>query len=217
MSGSKNVYIFDFDGTLADSVPIFRQIYSELAIKNKWKSLSDKDYEMLRRGSLRDARRWSGIRFWQYHILIRGAKRLMELEAEKVELFPGIAEIIENLHSKGCKLYVLSRNARSTIARVLERYGLEDKLEVLSRRKRTFGSKAAVISKLIRQNGYHKNYVWMVGDEVRDVQAANKAGVNSLAVAWGIQDISILERFDPTRTATTVKELKQVLLEIEAN
>lgn len=213
MAEPKKVFIFDFDGTLADSAPIIRSIYTDLAAKKKWKVLTDEDYEMLRHGTIRDARRWSGIPIWQYPLLVRAVKKLMTLEAEKVSLFPGTAELVKKLHGHNSDLYVLSRNAPSTIYKVFERYGIEDKIQVLNRRKRSFGSKAAAITELIRKKKYDKKHIWMIGDEVRDIQAAKSAGVNSVAIEWGIQDISILERFEPTKVAATVSELQQILLE----
>lgn len=211
MSKTQKVVIFDFDGTLADSVPIIRDIYSELAIKNHWKTLTDEDYETLRRGTLRDARRWSGIRIWQLPLILRSAKRLMKLESEKVQLFPGAVELVKDLDSKGIKLYVLSRNLAGTISHVLERYELQDKLEIIDPSRRHLGSKSSAIRQLIRSKKYARKNVWMVGDEVRDIRASKRAGVNSVAVTWGIQDASILEKFEPTYIAGSLKELRRIL------
>lgn len=212
MVSSHKVAIFDFDGTLADSVPIIRAIYGELASKNSWKELTDKDYERLRKGTLREARKWSGIPWWQYPLLIRGAKKLMKLEAANVKLFPGTPELIEDLHGNGWHIYALSRNMPETISQVFERYDIEGRVLVLNRRKRSLGSKTAAIRKLVRRYEYDKDNVWMVGDEVRDVRAANRAGVKSVAVGWGIQDMSILKAFNPTCTADNVKELRKNLI-----
>jgi phosphoglycolate phosphatase len=208
---SEKIIIYDFDGTIADSAPIIRSIYADLAIRNKWRAMTDEDYAMLRKGSLREARRWAGIRWWQFPLVLRSAKRLMHMEAENVSLFPEITELIQDLHTKGIRQYVLSRNSTDTIKRVLSRYGLNDELQVLQRRKRTFGSKAATIRRLVKQESYDKSCVWMVGDEVRDVEAAKLAGVNSIAVSWGLQDISILELTKPDHMVTSVRELRKVL------
>jgi phosphoglycolate phosphatase len=204
--------IFDFDGTLADSVPIIRSIYMEMARKNNWKVMTDEDYEVLRRGSLREARRWSGIRFWQVPMVLRSAQKLMTLEAEKVELFPDIVSLVKDLKRLDADLYVLSRNSPATIRRVLERHDIHEDLQILSRRKRSFGSKAAAIKRVLRLRRYDGRNVWMVGDEVRDILAAHNAGVKSVAVAWGIQDIEILERHSPTETVHSVDELRRILL-----
>lgn len=211
MRKPQKIIVFDFDGTLADSVPLIRDIYSEMAIKNKWKTLTDEDYELLRRGTLRDARKWSGIPFWRLPLTLRSAKRLMKLESEKVKLFPGVAELIRDLNAQGFKLYVLSRNLAGTISRVLVRHGLQNELEIIDPSRGSFGSKATALRRLLRRKHYNRQNVWMVGDEVRDVRAAKRAGVNSIAVSWGIQDLSILEKFEPTYTAGSLKELHRLL------
>ena len=84
------VLIFDFDGTLADSAPVIRAIYTDLAERNQWRPMTDEDYARLRRGTLREARRWAGIHWWQFPLVLRSAKRLMHMEAEKVRLFPEV-------------------------------------------------------------------------------------------------------------------------------
>lgn len=212
----KPIIIFDFDGTLADSAPIIRAIYSEIAGKNKLTVMTDKDYAMLRRGSLGEARKWSGVRFWQFPLLVRSVRRLMKLESEKVQLFPGVPEMIQELRNRGIEPYILSRNAAETIRHVLERYELEGELQILDRRKRSFGSKSSVISRLVQRLGCPRESVWMIGDEVRDIEAAKRAGVNSIAVSWGLQDVSILERYQPTKLVTTVGQLQKTLIsEIE--
>lgn len=209
---AKKVIIFDFDGTLADTAPIIRSIYTELAAKNKWRPLTDKDYEVLRRGSLNQARKWAGVRWWQFPMVVRTARRLMKLEAEKVILFPGMLELITELKEKNFKLYILSLNLSDTIRHVLERNNLLDNIEILQRRKRSLGKKAAVIERLVRSQGYNKKSVWMIGDEVRDIQAAGRVGINSVAVAWGLQDVSILKQYKPTHVASSVKELRSFLV-----
>jgi phosphoglycolate phosphatase len=208
---SKKIIIFDFDGTLADTAPIIRSIYSELALKNKWRTLTDEDYAVLRRGTFRQARKWSGLRWWQLPSLVRSIRRLLVLEAEKVALFPGVADMIRELYKDNHTMYVLSRNFPRTIAQVLKRNNLQTELPILVGRRRYFGSKGAVIKELMRDNNYDKEKVWMVGDEKRDVRAAHKAGVNSVAVAWGIQDVSVLKLYKPTSIARSVKELKEIL------
>lgn len=211
MANKRRVVIFDFDGTIADSAPMIRAIYADLAAKNNWRVLTEEDYQDLRKGSLSEARKWSGIHWWQFPIVIHSAKKLMQLEAEKVDLFPGVVKLLKELKQDGHELYVLSRNSPETIIHVLERYDLQDTLKIMRRRKRTFGSKGAAIRSLIKKNNYDKTNVWMVGDEVRDIVAGKSAGVNSIGVSWGIQDVSILERYHPTHLVYTIEELQSAL------
>ena len=42
-----------------------------------------------------------------------------------------------------------------------------------------------MINKIIKQNQAQKNNVFYVCDEVRDIEAARKSGIQSIAVTWG--------------------------------
>ncbi len=207
----QKVVIFDFDGTLADTVPIIRAIYDDVAKKNKLTAMTDEDYLMLRKGTIGDARKWSGIHWWQWPMIVRSMKKLIAVESEKVRLFPGVVDMINELHDNDVEVYILSRNLPEVIERTLERYKQQKRVHILHRRKRSLGSKASVIKKLVRTHNIDAHSVWMIGDEVRDIQAANRAGVQSVAVTWGLQDESILLKYKPTKIVSTIDQLRAVL------
>ncbi len=211
MSKQKKVIIFDFDGTLADTAPLIRKIYNEIAERDGLKEMTEEIYADLRKGSLKDARRWSGIRFWQFPRMVWSVRKLLNLESEKVKLFPGIVDLVATLEAEGHDLYILSRNSPDTIYRVLERYKLKNKFTVLHLKKRNLGSKSATILSLIRKKSLSRSTIWMVGDEVRDIQAARRARIKSVAVDWGLQDEAILSLQRPTHLVTTVKQLTSIL------
>lgn len=208
---ARKVVIFDFDGTLADTGPLIKSIYNQMAKQNNWRPMTDKDYAYLRRSSVREAKKWTGMHFWQFPIIVRSAKRLMRLEADKVQLFPGVFELIKELEAKNIEMYVLSRNMPETIAHVLQRVGLKDALPILHARRWVFENKATALKQIIRKKGYKHENVWMVGDEVRDVEAAKKVGINSIAVSWGLQDESVLGQHRPDFLVRTVDELGELL------
>lgn len=208
---SPKVLIFDFDGTLADSAPIIRKVYGDIAKKNNLRPMTNKDYAELRKGTLGQARRWSGMRLWQFPLVVRSIKQLMSMEAEKVQLFPGIADMIRELHSDGVTMHILSRNTSETIYKVLQRYDLQDDIKIIAGKRRTFGSKTRAIRLLVRRGQLDKQSVWMIGDEIRDIKAAHRAGVNSIAVTWGLQDKSILKKYNPTEIVTSVKKLEELI------
>ena len=58
--------------------------------------------------------------------------------------------------------------------------------------------KAGALKMLIRRHRVAKSDVWMVGDELRDIEAAKKAGINCIAVTWGLQHPDTLKAAHPT-------------------
>ena len=59
--------------------------------------------------------------------------------------------------------------------------------------------KAAKIKTAIRKSGCAYAATAAVGDEVRDVEAAQDAGIASLAVTWGYASAKALETARPTQ------------------
>ena len=129
---------------------------------------------------------------------------------KEAKLFDGMTDIVNKLHSNGCEVYVLSSNSESTIKCVLERYGIDNKIIIL--RRPSLLGKSGSINKLVKSSKYSKADVWMIGDEVRDVDAGNKAKVNTISVSWGLQDGSLLAQHKPTHLVNTVAELKKLLI-----
>lgn len=210
-SRSKKVVVFDFDGTMADTASIFKEIYSDLAKKHNWRRPTDDDFETLRKGTIRDARKWAGIPLWRLPFMVHSVKKTMREDVNRVVLFPEVVKLVRDLHKEDVIIYILSRNLPETIQGVLRHYGLEDEAKVLRRKRRYLGSKALTLMILLRKKRYNRSQVWMVGDEIRDIVAAKRAGVISVAVTWGLQDESILKRYHPTHLVKNVAQLRRIL------
>lgn len=209
------VVVFDFDGTIADTAPIIIKVYNELARAHGWKTMKSSDFQRIRKGTLGDARRWAGIHVWQLPFIIRSGRRLYKLENDRVKLFTGMGELLDKLLKDGYKVYILSRNKRDLIRRVLDRNSVSSKVNVLDNVS-FYGGKDRALKKLTRSFGYEPSTVWMVGDETRDIQAANKAGLQSIAVTWGLQDRKLLEKTNPTQIANKPDDVERFLKEAYA-
>jgi phosphoglycolate phosphatase-like HAD superfamily hydrolase len=208
---NQKVAIFDFDGTLVDTAPLIVSIYNKLAQKSGWRVVHKKDLNQLRLGGLRDAQRWAGIHWWQYPKLIMDGRKLFKLEVDSVKLFSGVADLVRNLKEEdGYEIYVLSRNKKSVVDAVLDKYGVNSHATTLKSTS-FFGGKHRTINKLVESKKYRKSSVWMIGDETRDIEAAKRAKVNSIAVTWGLQDESVLRDHLPTHVAHSPKDVREYL------
>ncbi len=203
------VIIWDFDGTIADVVPVFLQIYNELAPSYGLKAVSDADYQYLREQSVWTVMRWIGIKPWQFPGLLKDGRRLFVKSAGQVNLFDGIAELIKELHSQGIKQYILSSNSERSIRSIMKRYGLDDEVVVMKRP--WFFGKAGNIRQLVMRKKYNKSTTWMIGDEVRDAKAGHKAGIRTVSVSWGLQAEEILKKQNPDFLVGNVSQLSRIL------
>ena len=206
----KNCLILDFDGTIADAVPLIREIYAEIASKRGFPQIDDETYSQLRKGSVKDVLKWVGVKPWQLPSALKEGRKLFADKSDQVNLYDGVPELIKKLSAQAWDIYILSSNSEKTIKNILKRYDL-DNLIVILKRPPIFG-KANSINKLVKKNNYQKSKVWMVGDEVRDVVAGKKAGVNTLSVSWGLQDQELLKKNKPTHLVSTVAKMSEILI-----
>lgn len=209
MKSAKKVAIFDFDGTLGDVIPLMRQIYVDFALRKGYPELTDEIFQQLRKGTLKEIIKWIGVKPWQVPGLMKEGRSLFHVQSKDVLLFPGVTKLINQLHNDGWDMYILSSNSTVTIHEVLERNSIHQHIHIL-KRPSLFG-KATSIKKLLNNHKYAKPNVWMIGDEVRDVEAGNKAGVKSMGVTWGLQDESILTLHHPTALVRSVDEIYTTL------
>jgi len=213
ISSESRVVIFDFDGTLADVIPMLREIYGQMAIRRGYPVIDDRKFRELQNGNLKDAIRFIGVKPWQLPGVMNEGRKLFYAKRREVKLFPGITGLIKDLDQAGWKIYILSSNSATTIRSVMRREGLEHSVTVL-KRPPLFG-KATSIKKLVRRHRLNRKNVYMVGDEVRDIDAANGAGVAGIAVLWGLQSEHMLKSAKPFHVAGSVAELRGLFSSLE--
>ncbi|MBI1856764.1 HAD-IA family hydrolase [Candidatus Saccharibacteria bacterium] len=186
------IIVFDFDGTLANTRELTLSIYNEIASEHGFKRITTKDYIRLRKQSYLSVLRWTGIHLWQIPKLISEGHKLFAKRGSEIRLFPGCQEVLYALNAAGHDLYVLSSNTPRTIKKVTRAQGLEF-IHVLP--SANLFSKAAKLKNLKKK--YPNENMVMIGDELRDIQAAKRAGIKVFAVTWGFQPKEMLKSANP--------------------
>lgn len=200
--------IFDFDGTIADSEKIIITIYDFFAEKNNRPKLTEEIKQKLRDGTTRQAIRWAGVRFWQIPKALNLARIEYKKRASKVKIFSGMQDVVDKL-SREFDIYILSTNNERTIRKILKNNGFKPKVTTL-KGSSVFGKDKA-LKKLLKHKKYNATESWMIGDEMRDVEAGNKAGLHTIGVTWGLQSEIGLKRAKPDHLATKPKEILKII------
>ena len=126
---------------------------------------------------------------------------------DRFTLFPGIRECLQHLASSGARLAIVSSNSQANVERVLG----SDTSRLITNYDcgaSLFG-KASKIRRVFRQSGLPRAIY--IGDEIRDAEAARKAGVAFGAVAWGHHRIELLREHQPDECFATPAELAERL------
>lgn len=188
--------ILDFDGTLADSAGWFRCVINDVAREFGFRTVSDEDFARLRGQDNRAIVRHLGVPAWKLPLIARHMRGLARREAHRIRPFDGAIDALRGLKASGAVVAIVSSNDADTIRRILGPEGVAcvDRIEGGAS---LFG-KAAKFRRVLRATGIPPAEALAIGDEVRDIEAAAAAGIDSAAVAWGYADPELLRARGPT-------------------
>jgi phosphoglycolate phosphatase len=188
--------LFDFDGTLADSFPLFLSATAEALERLGLRSLDFDKFEELRSRSAREVIAYLGIPFWKVPTMMRLVRGRMTECAESIQLFPGIEHLLTQLAEAGVILSIVSSNSEANVRKIL---GEENSrlISVYECGASLFG-KASRFRRVLKRTGVARADAICIGDEIRDIEAAQAEGIPFGAVTWGYTSAEGLQRFSPS-------------------
>jgi phosphoglycolate phosphatase len=202
--------IFDMDGTIADS---FDYVADFLAGEARRGPLSSNDKQALRHLSMVGMAKRLGFHWWDGPRLFFKGRRRMNRSIRDLQAFKGMPELIGKLNAEGHELFMLSTNSVRNIRHFLRRRHLHTYFLEIYGGVGLFGKGPALRQLLRDQNIDIKNAVY-VGDELRDVQAAQSIGLRVVAVSWGFAGRHDLQAAKPLALVDNPAELLRVLEDI---
>ncbi|BAU09566.1 phosphoglycolate phosphatase [Leptolyngbya sp. NIES-3755] len=207
-----NVILFDFDGTIVDSVDVGVEITNRLALEFGFPPFDQATLEELKNLGSRGALKRSKIPVWKLPFLIRRFTAELNREIPHLELFPEMKETLLELKQQGNFLGIVSTNSIKNIQEFLRVQNLTSTFDVISASYSLFG-KSRLIQKIMRQQKLQPSQIYYVGDETRDIEAAKTSGVNSIATTWGLNSAEILLQHHPDFLIDCPKELLNLLID----
>lgn len=200
--------IFDFDGTISDS---FDYVVDFLAAE-AGVQLDDNQKKALRGRSMFAIARRLGHPWWRLPGLFWRGRRLMGKSIRRVRPFAGIPGVIEKLHAEGHELFIISSNNVTNIRAFLHEHKLHTYfLEIYGG---VIFNKAAALKRLLKEQQLEPGSAIYIGDERRDVRAAEAAKLRAVAVTWGFSRPADLKAHHPLALVHKPAELLSVLEEL---
>ncbi|MBX3398443.1 MAG: HAD-IA family hydrolase [Gemmataceae bacterium] len=187
--------VFDFDGTLVDSLEHSIAAFQRIAPRFHLKL--DLDLATARTLPTRELFARMGVRFWNLPRIIRAFQEEAAKDAPGLALVPGMAELLAGLAERGVRLGILSSNREDAIRACLRAHGVENLFAFVVGYPKLFG-KAKALRRIRKVHRIDRDALLYVGDEARDVEAAAKAKVASAAVTWGFHAEALLAAAAPT-------------------
>lgn len=191
----KSYLIFDFDGTIVQSKILAIQLFNELSEKYGGRKINKDDIAYLSDLSVPDRLRALNVPLHKLPALILEGKREYNRAAVGLQPVEGIRDLLFGLKDNGYTLGILSSNTTENIQRFLDSYGLTV-FDFVHSATNLFGKHKA-ITNMARKLQIDRNQMLYVGDELRDIQACKKIGVNIVAVTWGFDSAALLAAAKP--------------------
>lgn len=201
--------IFDFDGTLIDTLDIFVDTYNTLAPRFHCKYISREDQARLRGKRPQEFFHEYHISLWKLPALVGAARRLLKNTMRNLELEPAKRELLAQVKAKGYRLGILSSNTEETIRHILAKHNLEDLFDFIVTGKNLFGKDRAM-KRILRRQHLKPQEVVYIGDETRDVEAMHRIGISIIAVGWGYSAPEALQKLHPTYMVHSLGELQEL-------
>ena len=203
--------IFDFDGTLADSLELMLKLYNDSADDFGSLPVDITEVDELRKLGYKKAMKVKKIRLTTLPKLALHVAREMKHHMHEVSPHEGIIPMLEQLQRSGISIGILTSNNAALVQDFLETNKFPEFDFVVS--EKTLFSKEKALKRIMKRHHLKKEQVIYIGDEPRDVLSSQRAGVKVFGVSWGLAGRVGLSKNPPDRIADTTDELYQYIIE----
>ncbi len=202
--------VFDFDGTIADTLGETRLIYNQLAPDYGLRQVAAHELDHLRHLSLKELLEHLNIPKRRVPALISRGTSMMRGNINQLQLIPGMAEILVELRKHVRSFGVLTSNATANVDLFLRNHGLREQFDFISSTSKLTG-KAKHLKAIRKTFSLKPEELLYIGDELRDVKASQKAGIPIAAVTWGFNSRESLAASAPNYLFDTPSDFLQLL------
>jgi len=140
-------------------------------------------------------------------------EHFFDQDHQPCELFSGARELIESLHTADYHLAVATGKGRQGLNKVLKETGLEEYFTFTRCADETHSKPhPQMLLDIMNFYGVKAHETIMIGDTEYDLQMANNAATASIAVSYGVHEKERLLSCNPVACVDNINELHQWLL-----
>ncbi|QTN31874.1 HAD-IA family hydrolase [Akkermansiaceae bacterium] len=204
--------IFDFDGTIADTLGETRRIFNELAPDYGIRNVEEHEIGALRHLSLKQILAELKIPKRRVPSIIARGTGMMRANIDRLQLIDGMKEALGELRDRTGSFGILTSNSTANVDVFLRNHGIRDLFEFISSTSKLTG-KSRHLRAIRKTFSLRHEEMLYIGDELRDVKAAQKANIPHAAVTWGFNSRESLAKAKPTHLLDSPGELLRIMEE----
>ncbi len=176
------LFLFDFDGVLADSLDVYEKTVTDCLKDIKQPFVrSREEFLELFEDNFYTSLKNKGV---DLDVFMKAAGDILaQVKIRDMKPFPAVAAVIEELHKTHC-LIVVSSNDYASIKEALDLFHYNDYFRDILGSDFMFSKKEKILYAAKKYN-VELNNIYYVGDTTGDIKEGKAAGVKTVGVTWG--------------------------------
>lgn len=209
------VVIFDWDGTLVDSVEHIADSLHQAATELGYPALEREAYrDIIGLGMVEALEKlYPGISREEMNNIREGYGRYFFRKVTTPQnVFEGMADVVSDLRGSGRSCSVATGKSRRGLDSALASSGLGDHFEITRCADETRSKPdPAMLEEILRFYRIEPEEAVMIGDTRYDLEMAQRIGMPSIGVEWGVHKRDVLGDYSPHAIVDSVPDLRRVL------
>jgi phosphoglycolate phosphatase-like HAD superfamily hydrolase len=191
---TKKLVMFDFDGTIADSVDFLITKFNE-----KLQGFGQPPIPAEIQRSVHARELVKGLNSFlskdEVTTFVTEMRTLVNDSASQHKAYAGAVEAVKKIKDKGNIVGIITSSNKSLVAEFCAHNGM-DFLDFI-KQEENFWGKGDMMKAMIQEYDVAPENAFYVGDEARDCEECSRVGVQMIACTWGYNDEALLNNYKP--------------------
>lgn len=216
MRGETDLLIFDWDGTLFDSIDWIVACLQQAAVTTGLREPSQREARSVIGLSLKAAldTLYPGEDEATAHRLVTHYREIYHTRPlSSLGLYRGVPELLESLRKAGYQLAVATGKARSGLDAALNETAIRHLFDATRCADETASKPdPLMVEEILDELRVARHRAIVIGDSLHDLRMADRAGVRAIGVSQGANDHEELMALSPVFCVAEIQELRRHLL-----
>jgi phosphoglycolate phosphatase len=191
----KPVLIFDFDGTLINTIDESLDFINKKAQSLGFEKIDKKKEKFFRSLPLFESIRLLGLSNWNLFKLLFQVRNNLNKKIPIIKPYEHVVEGLNSLHKSGFTILIVTLNSTKIVKKFLKFNKIDFFDEIIS--CNILIGKERFLKKILKKHRLTSREVLYIGDEIRDIVACQKINVPIVSVSYGMNNPENLATFKP--------------------